>query len=79
MSDHDKAMVEAIGADIVERAFRKIEDPGTSERVLNVWVAQFQRAIGRAVLRVIVYVAIGAFGFVALSERVTHAFKELFK
>ena len=79
MSERDKAMAEAIGSHVVERLLKVAESPEATSRILDTWASQIQQAVGRAVLRVIIYLAIGCVSFLALSDRVTHAIKDIFK
>ena len=79
MSDEHKAMVEAIGTNVVEKLLQAAKDPQTTSRVLDNITSQVQQAVGRAVLRVLIYLAVGCFSFLALSDKVGHAVKEIFK
>jgi len=59
MSDRDKAFAEYIAHHTVTGIVNAATNKDVAERVIDTWAAHVQRVVGRAVLRLLMYVCIG--------------------
>ena len=79
MSERERALAEAIGRHVVARLLEAAQNPEVTTHVVDNWTGQIQRAVGRAVLRVVFYIIGVALLVQAFNECAMHWLQGLFK
>lgn len=76
MSAQDKRIAEYIAQHVIARALVALQDPDVSSKVVDNWAGHVQKIVGRAVIRLVMYLCIAAVGITGLKLGI---FEKLFK
>jgi len=79
MSERDEALAELIAQHTMSRFLSAAQDQEVAGRVIDTWAGHLQRVVGRAVLRLAMYVCFLAVGIASLKFGLVDKFLEVFR
>lgn len=79
MTERDHALAEMIAQHTMDRFLTAAKDEEVAGRVIDTWAGHLQRVVGRAVLRLLMYIALIALGLASIKFGLADKFMEVFR